>query len=389
MRPEVPGADQLHRPIDAQCNKERTLKNLPRFAWVALIASLSACSFLESDKIDYKSAGKVPTGATLEVPPDLSQLSRDNRFAVRGGAVSANSYQAARADAPNIPTAVSTLGDVRMERAGNTRWIVVNRPADQLWEPVRDFWLENGFLLTTDQRNLGIMETDWAENRAKLPQDIIRGTLGKLIDSVYSTSELDRFRTRLERTPNGTEIYVSHRGMEEVYSNSTKDQTVWQPRATDPELETEFLRRLMVKLGVSQQQAKALTASAATVTTASKVATVDGRPVVQIPEGFDRAWRRVGLALDRTGFTVEDRDRSAGTYFVRYVTPNPDKKEPGLFAKLLNLGKAAKDESPLKYRILVKSQGEASTVSVLNEAGVPDTTENAQRIVKVIADDLK
>ncbi|MFZ3119259.1 MAG: outer membrane protein assembly factor BamC, partial [Variovorax sp.] len=292
------------------------------------------------------------------------------------------------ADAPNIPTAVSTLGDVRMERAGSTRWIVVNRPADQLWEPVRDFWLENGFLLTTDQRNLGIMETDWAENRAKLPQDIIRGTLGKLIDSVYSTSELDRFRTRLERTPNGTEIYVSHRGMEEVYSNSTKDQTVWQPRATDPELETEFLRRLMVKLGVSQQQAKALTASAATVTTASKVATVDGRPVVQIPEGFDRAWRRVGLALDRTGFTVEDRDRSAGTYFVRYVTPNPDKKEPGLFAKLLNLGKAAKDESPLKYRILVKSQGEASTVSVLNEAGVPDTTENAQRIVKVIADDV-
>jgi outer membrane protein assembly factor BamC len=370
--------------------RKTTLKNFSRFALLALIASLSACSVLESDKIDYKSAGTALTGATLDVPPDLSQLSRDNRYAVPGGPVSANSYQAGKADAPNIPTAVSTLGDVRMERAGNTRWIVVNRPADQLWEPVRDFWLENGFLLTTDQRNLGIMETDWAENRAKLPQDIIRGTLGKLIDSVYSTSELDRFRTRIERTPNGTEIYVSHRGMEEVYTNNTtKDQTVWQPRASNPELETEFLRRLMVKLGVSQEQSKALAASAANVSTVSKVATVDGRPVVQIPEGFDRAWRRVGLALDRTGFTVEDRDRSAGTYFVRYVTPNPDKKEPGLFAKMLSFGKAGKDESPLKYRIVVKSQGEASTVSVLNEAGVPDTTENAQRIVKVIADDLK
>jgi outer membrane protein assembly factor BamC len=367
--------------------RKTTLKNFSRFALLALIASLSACSVLESDKIDYKSAGKAPT---LEVPPDLSQLSRENRYAVPGGAVSANSYQAGKADAPSIPTAVSTLGDVRMERAGNTRWIVINRPAEQLWEPVRDFWQENGFLLTTEQRNLGIMETDWAENRAKLPQDIIRGTLGKLIESVYSTSELDRFRTRIERTPNGTEIYVSHRGMEEVYTNNaTKDQTVWQPRATNPELETEFLRRLMVKLGVSQEQSKALTASAANVSTVSKVANVDGRPVVQIPEGFDRAWRRVGLALDRTGFTVEDRDRSAGTYFVRYVTPNPDKKEPGLFAKMLSFGKAGKDESPLKYRILVKSQGETSTVSVLNEAGVPDTTENAQRIVKVIADDLK
>ena len=363
------------------------MKNFSRFALLALIASLTACSALEGDKIDYKSAGKAPT---LVVPPDLSQLSRENRYAVPGGPVSANSYQAGKADAPSIPTAVSTLGDVRMERAGNTRWIVVNRPADQLWEPVRDFWQENGFLLTTEQRNLGIMETDWAENRAKLPQDIIRGTLGKLLDSVYSTGELDRFRTRLERTPNGTEIYVSHRGMEEVYTNNaTKDQTVWQPRATNPELETEFLRRLMVKLGVSQEQSKALTASAAVAPSAARVATIDGRPGVQINEGFDRAWRRVGLARDRTGFTVEDRDRSAGTYFVRYVTPNPDKKEPNLFSKLLSLGSASKDESPLKFRILVKSQGETSTVSVLNEAGVPDTTANAQRIVQVIADDWK
>jgi len=288
-----------------------------------------------------------------------------------------------------VPTAVAALGDVRMERSGNQRWIVVGRPADQVWEPVRDFWQENGFLLTTDQRNLGIMETDWAENRAKLPQDIIRGTLGKLLDSVYSTGELDRFRTRLERTPNGTEIYVSHRGMAEVYSDARKEQTVWQPRASDPELETEFLRRLMVKLGVSQEQSKALTASAAPASTAARVATIEGRPALQINDGFDRAWRRVGLALDRTGFTVEDRDRSAGTYFVRYVTPNPDKKEPGLFAKMLSFGKAAKDESPLKYRIVVKSQGETSTVSVLNEAGAPDATANAQRIVQVIADDLK
>ncbi|MGJ7543721.1 outer membrane protein assembly factor BamC [Variovorax sp. LT1R16] len=362
------------------------MKNLSRFALLALVASLAACSVFESDKIDYKSAGKAPS---LEVPPDLTQLSRENRYAVPGTTVSANSLQAGKIDAPGVPTAVATLGDVRMERAGNQRWIVVNRPADQLWEPVRDFWQESGFLLTTDQRNLGIMETDWAENRAKLPQDIIRSTIGKLLDSVYSTGELDRFRTRLERTPTGTEIYVSHRGMAEVYSDARKEQTVWQPRPSDPELETEFLRRLMVKLGVSQEQSKALTASTAAAPSAARVATIDGRPGVQINEGFDRAWRRVGLALDRTGFTVEDRDRSAGTYFVRYVTPNPDKKEPGLFSKLLSLGSASKDESPLKFRILVKSQGETSTVSVLNEAGAPDATANAQRIVQVIADDLK
>ncbi|MBT2304486.1 outer membrane protein assembly factor BamC [Variovorax paradoxus] len=361
------------------------MKTISRFALLALIASLAACSVLESDKIDYKSAGKAPT---LEVPPDLTQLSRENRYAVPGGAVTASGYQAGIANAPSIPTAVGNIGDVRMERSGSQRWIVVNRSPDQLWEPVRDFWQENGFLLTTEQRNLGIMETDWAENRAKLPQDVIRGTLGKLVDSVYSTGELDRFRTRLERTPNGTEIFVSHRGMEEVYNTARKDQTVWQPRATDPELETEFLRRLMVKLGVSQEQSKLLAATSAPARTAT-VANVGGQPVVQINENFERAWRRVGLALDRTGFTVEDRDRSAGTYFVRYVAPNPDKKEPGFFGKLFTFGGSGKTEGPLKYRIMVKGQGEASTVAVLNESGAPETSANAQRIVQVIADDLK
>ena len=164
------------------------------------------------------------------------------------------------------------------------------------------------------------------------------------------------------------------------------DSTVWQPRPADPELEAEFLRRLMVKLGVSQEQSKALVAAGATKQT-SRIATVNNLPVVQIDEGFDRAWRRVGLALDRTGFTVEDRDRSQGTYFVRYVEPVTNKTEPGFFSKLFSGSPAA--TPPLKYRIAVKSQGESTTVSVLNAQGAAESSANAQRIVQVIADDLK
>ncbi len=361
------------------------VKQSLKFGLLALTVALSACSVLEGDRIDYKSAGK---GVSLEVPPDLTQLSRDSRYVVPGGAVTASSYQVGQS-VSGLPTAATAVGDVRIERSGNQRWLVINRSADQLWGPVRDFWQENGFLLALDQQTLGIMETDWAENRAKIPQDLIRNTLGKLIDSVYSTSERDRFRTRLERSANGgTEVYVSHRGMIEVYASTQKDQTIWQPRPTDPELEAEFLRRLMVKLGVPQEQSKALVASGAAKTT-SRVATAGGTPVVVVDEGFDRAWRRVGLALDRTGFTVEDRDRTQGTYFVRYVAPNADKKDPGFFGKLLNFARTEKAEAPLKYRIALKSQGESTTVSVLNAAGAPETSANAQRIVQVIADDLK
>lgn len=359
------------------------VNHFSRLSLLSLSLTLAACSALNSDKIDYKSASK---GTSLEVPPDLTQLSRETRYAVPGAAVSASSFQIGQVTQA-VPTATTSLGDVRIERAGNQRWLVINRSADQLWEPVRDFWQENGFLLAMDQANLGIMETDWAENRAKIPQDFIRNTLGKVLDSLYSTGERDKFRTRLERNASGgTDVFISHRGMVEVYNNNDKETTAWQPRAADPELEAEFLRRLMVKLGVSQEQSKALLAAGASPSS-SRATAVNGQPVVQIDDGFDRAWRRVGLSLDRTGFTVEDRDRAQGIYFVRYVAPSADKAEPGFLGKLF--GGSKTDVAPLKYRIAVVGQGTSTTVSVLDASGKPDTSANAQRIVNVIAEDLK
>ena len=363
-------------------------------AVAASMALLGGCStmndMLKGDKIDYKTSGKA--GPSLEVPPDLTQLTRETRYVVPGTAVSANAFQVGQGTQA-LPVAAVAVGDVRIERSGNQRWLVVNRPADKLYGPIRDFWLESGFLLSLDQENLGIMETDFAENRAKLPQDFIRETLGKVFESLYSTGERDKFRTRLERNAaGGTEIFVSHRGLVEVVvggstgKNTTGDSTVWQPVPPNPELEAEFLRRLMVKLGVAQEQSKVLVA-AATPRTTSNVATVNGVPVVQMEEAFDRAWRRVGLTLDRTGFTVEDRDRAQGTYFVRYVDVTSDRKEPGFLSKLFSA--AAPSVPPIKYRITLKSQGDTTTVSVLNAQGAPESSVNAQRIVKVIADDLK
>lgn len=371
----------------------RTLSRpAPRFVAALMVALiLPACTSLneslKGDKIDYKSATK---GTSLDIPPDLTQLSSESSYVIPGNAVTASGQMLAQAGSPSIQTAANAVGDVRIERAGNQRWLVVNRPAEKLWEPVREFWQENGFLLALDQQNLGIMETDYAENRAKLPQDIIRATLGRVLDSLYSTGERDKFRTRLERTGTGsTEIYISHHGMVEMLTSKADNSdrsTIWQPRPADPELEAEFLRRLMVKLGVSQEQSKALIASGVVQKT-SRVANINNVPVVEIDDGFDRAWRRVGLTLDRTGFSVEDRDRTQGVYFVRYVEPIGDKKEPGFFGKLFS--GSAPAVAPLKYRIVVRGQGQASVVSVLDAQGNPEKSANAQRIVQVIADDLQ
>ncbi len=363
---------------------------IAKLSVLGLSLSLAACgsTLLEGDKIDYKSANK---GPTLEVPPDLTQLSKESRYVVPGGTVSAAAYQVQQDTRPKgiSNTAVSQIGDVQIERDGNQRWLVINRPADALWDPVKDFWQETGFVLTTDKPEVGIMETDWAENRAKLPQDFIRKSIGKVFDSVYSTGEQDKVRTRLERRPDGkTEIYVSHRGMEEVYSNKEKDSTIWQPRAADPELETEFLRRIMVKLGVSEEQSKAIAAAPMAPVSTSKIGNANGAPILQVSEPFDRTWRRVGLALDRTGFTVEDRDRSQGIYYVRYVDPSQiNRGTEGFFSKLFKRSPDAPE--PIKYRIQVKSDNNASVVTVLAASGQADTSANAQRIVKVLADDIK
>ncbi len=378
----------IRKPTPTHFNRmspSHAASSLPVRLGVLAVAALvvSGCSVFQEDKIDYKGAAR---GSTLDVPPDLTQLSRDSRYNVPGSVVTASGYQTAQPAGSGTGTATVTVGDVRIERAGTQRWLVVDRPADKLWSPVRDFWQENGFLLELDQEPLGIMETDWAENRAKLPQDFIRSTIGKIFDSAYSTGERDKFRTRLERNAaGGTEIYISHRGMVEVYSNTEKDQTVWQPRPADVELETEFLRRLMIKLGVSEAQAQAVTATAP-VQAAARVTMVNNAPVVQFDDNFDRAWRRVGLSLDRTGFTVEDRDRSKGTYFVRYVEPVASSK-PGFFGRIF--GASSPEASAARYRVVVRSAENKTTVSVLDGQGNADGSANAQRIAQLLANDLK
>lgn len=368
----------------ASTSKVQHVTRLSALTLAALLAS--GCSMLQEDKIDYKSAKQTNS---LEIPPDLTQLSRTSQFTVPGGVVTASGFESAQPNRAAV-VAANQIADVRMERLGGQRWLVVDRPPEQLWPALKDFWQENGFNLTVEQQNIGILETDWAENRAKLPQDFIRATIGRVFENLYSTGERDRFRTRVERNAQGgTEIYVSHRGMIEVYTSDRKEQTVWQPRPADTELEIEFMRRMMVKLGVSQEQTQAVVAGGIKAS-AARVAAVNNVPVLQLDETFDLAWRRVGVALDRTGFTVEDRNRADGVYFVRYVPPSEAdaQAKPGFFSRVFTRTKTP-DVAPARYRIIIKTAGNTSTVSVLNDKGQPEASTTAQRIVQILADDLK
>lgn len=369
-----------------------------RLTTLAAVLALAACSSItDGNKIDYKSASR---GRSLDVPPDLTQLNPDARYNVPGGAVSANAMLATQMrQGQGDRIASDSVADVQIHREGNTRWLSVPRAPDALWDPVRQFWLDSGFTLTMDQPAIGIMETDWAENRAKLPQDVIRNTLGRLVEGLYSTGERDKFRTRLERRADGgTDIYITHRGMIEEFTDRTQQITMWQPRPSDAELETEFLRRLMVRLGVSEEQSRAIAAqaeaqqasgqgAASTFAAATVVDLPGGIRALQLQDDFDRAWRRVGTALDRTGFTVEDRDRAQGLYYVRYIAPDAEREKPGFFGRMF--GREAAAPPPVRYRIHVQSQGNLSHATVQNEAGQNVPAAEAARIIGLLHEDMK
>ena len=369
-------------------------------AAVSALSALAACStidgFLSGDKIDYKS--QAAKTAPLEVPPDLTQLQRDGRYQPQsGGAVSASSFGSAPAATATTAAATSgvaptSIGEMRIVREGNQRWLSVPIPAEQLWPQLRSFWQERGFSLVIDNPEAGVMETDWAENRAKIPQDIVRRTIGRVLDSLYDSGERDRFRLRVERNGSGSDVFLSHRGMTEIYTSDRKDSTTWANRPADPQLEAEFLSRLMVKLGAKEEVARTAAANPVAVNTAPRARLVTGQPsaTLQVDEGFDRAWRRVGLTLDRSGFTVEDRDRAGGLYFVRYVDPkDAATAEPGFFGKLFSFGKSDPARAPGRYRIAVKAEGERTNVSVQNAQGGPENGAVGQRIVGLLVDDLK
>ena len=372
---------------------------------VAVAASLAGCSTIEGlfggDKVDYRTTAA--KAQPLDVPPDLTQLARDARYQPQGGVISASGARqpAVAATSLNPGTgpategvAVNNLDGMRIARDGQQRWLVSTQTPEQLWPQLKAFWEARGLKLAAENAQTGVMETDWAENKAKVSNDPIRNTIGRLFSGLYDSGERDLYRTRVERTASGSEVYITHRGMEEVYTSERKESTVWRPRANDPQLEAELLSKLMLALANKGQPAAPTVAAAPAAASApdtlgkARITEAPQATSLVIEEPFDRAWRRVGLSLDRSGFSVEDRDRAAGVYYVRYIDPKyADKEEPGWWSKLF--GDGTNPAAAVRYRIVLKNAGEKTNLSVQTATGAADTGDNAKRIVGLLANSLK
>ncbi|PCI60582.1 MAG: hypothetical protein COB34_02320 [Methylophilaceae bacterium] len=404
---------------------------------------LNACG-LSIPFIDTSSDYQKGRGSSrpLEVPPDLTSVSSSDSYNVPGGSTSYSAYsEAQEGQEAGVEQILRTPDGVRMEKAGGQRWLVVDAPAEKVWPVVREFWLDQGFAVRVENPETGVMETEWIQS-ADL--DVESDSLGygerfdKWLDKLSGLADRRKFRTRLERgeQESTTEIYMTHRtvagapddGKEKIQTQLGEIDTGYRADKTDKtikldafeqDLDAELLRRLMVKLGVEESRAKEIAKNPVREKYAEVVKDADASVSIKLKDSYARGWRRVGLALDRVGFVVEDKDRSEGVFYVRYADVDIDdspKKKKGLFETLAfwrdnedeveNKSKPkeedtiidklqfwkGKDETtdPSKKYIIKVTEIESGTqVKMVYKNGSANPSTTANRIISLLYDQLK
>lgn len=417
------------------------LKSSQKLLISALLATLAtgcdSIPFIDNSS-DYKAAGR---GKPLEVPPDLTSISTDETYSVPGGTTYSSYSQGQQATQQHEEKLLPSPEGVRLEKAGSQRWLVVPAAPEKVWPIVREFWTELGFAVRVENLQTGVMETEWVD-----PADLIKDEQGNYLDKfqgwldkLSALKNRQKFRTRIDRGSDEevTEIYMSHRSISDVpddgkvrvrtvygevetgYKNEDFKKNKGGSEAED--LDAELLRRLMVKLGVAEQKSRSIIANPVQEKRASTTTDKSGIVTLVLNDAFDRAWRRVGLALDRVGFLVEDRDRSKGMFYVRYsdlevdqpdgdkkglldklkfwgddeekpkqAAPAPKKEEKGVIDKLKfwedDKEKAA---AAAQYRVRLDRGGDVTTVVVVDKDGKRDTSRTANRILNMLYEQLK
>lgn len=358
-----------------------------------IILALAGCGSmdLEGKRVDYKSATvKVPS---LEVPPDLTAPRTEDRYSIpdSGEETVANYSEFAKdgtSPQAKAATVLPAVKNVHLERSGPQHWLVVADRAENVWPLIKAFWQEKGFVIKTENPQAGIIETDWAENRAKIPKSGLRSVIGKVFDNLYDSGEKDMYRTRLERSKDGssTEIYISQYGKEEVLDKDA-NTSKWQSRPNDPEMEITMLQMLMAKLGGdAEAQAKAQGASAEpareTVAAPRLQTLANGSKAILLSEPFDKSWRKVGLALERAGVVVEDKDRAKGVYFVSITEAA---KEKGWLDKMA-FWRKEDSAKPVHYQVTVHEDNASCEVAASNDKG--ESNPATQQIIDVLYQNL-
>jgi outer membrane protein assembly factor BamC len=353
--------------------------------------------YLPDQRLEYKKQREA--AENLELPPDLTAATFDDALDIppASGVTTYSEYAGTRERRQRIAGSGEVLpgvAGVQLERSGDKRWLSVNQSPQQVWPQVVAFWRQQGILLVEQEPAIGVMKTDWIENRAEIRRDVVTKMFRKVVDGLYSTSTRDQYRVRIDAgaRPGTTELYLTHRAMEERLVRNTlgeEGSTIWEPAPSDPDKEAAMLRRLMLSLGVSDQNAQRMLAQQGSTAPARPATLVQsGGGALIVAEPFRQAWRQIGLALDRSGFAVEDRDRSQGVFYVRYDDPNKTSEKKGLGSRLAFWNRK-EDIGVEQYQVRLTEEQGQTRVTIHDATGSRDSSETAERILGLLREEMR
>lgn len=389
-------------------NPRVTLSRLAATSAASLVATslLTGCGIgkkmdkiLPDQRLEYKQQREA--GENLELPPDLTAASFDDALDIppASGVTTYSEYTGTRERRQRVRGSgevLPSVAGVELERSGDKRWLLIDQQPQLVWPQVVAFWRQQGILLVEQEPSIGVMKTDWIENRAEVRRDFVTKVFRKVVDGLYSTSTRDQYRVRIDAgaRPGTTEVYLTHRAMEERLVRNTLGEeanTVWEPAPSDPGKEAAMLRRLMLSLGVSDQQAQRMLAQQGSSAPARRARLVQsGGGALVVAEPYRQAWRQIGLALDRSGFAVEDRNRSEGVFFVRYDDPNRrERKKKGLGSRLAFWKNKNKDLGVEQYQVRLSEDQGQTRVTIHDANGNRDTSPTAERILRLLSQEMR
>jgi len=338
---------------------------------VFVFCFIASCS---STTRDYKGAYEASVDLQdLTIPPGLStpEAGGDSALPELQQSIKTYSgYEEKQGTEEKARYAQSYEG-MRFIRSGNLVWLEIDAAGEEIWDDVRTFFVRLGFKIKREQPRIGYMETDWLENRYDTPTNF----LTEFFSGLYSSGFMDKYRIRLEwdEQQKKTRVFIRHQGLEEVVDGDQDDnlavvQTKWVPRQPDPELEIEMLTRFMSFRGLETKVAEQIAGSAKS-TQLTKLDVEGDTTRLTINEPFSRAWRHIGSALDRLGFLVEDKNRSAKVYYIALPETFVIPKQGGLFGSLFSNTQAP---AHLKYLIVLEEKDDATVVTIKANGDVPE-----------------
>jgi outer membrane protein assembly factor BamC len=292
-------------------------------------------------KINYYSDKSV---TSLEVPPDLTKPTYENSFRLSEyvSDIDSNTVNLTNKDKleEQKQKILSMSSDIKVKKSGTRRWLVVDKNPDLIWDLSRQFLKEKGFVIKKSNKKIGVMETDYLENkRPDIPAKSmgwIRSMLQSTIDNVnYTLPSVDSYKIRVEPldSVNMSEVHLSISSMAEVITGTGNDETtLWQSKERNIALENEMLYELMLYLGGDSATARERIINAKEDDKISVNLTdgINGFAKLQFELNLIDTWDNMSWALSDLNVNLEDKDLKEKTFYIQ-VARTSDK---GIMSKI-------------------------------------------------------